>query len=101
MAGDEFAVLLGPMPHPTDAHRVAEKLVAALEPPLSLAGGERCIGVTVGIALFPDHASEADALLKRADQAMYGAKRAGKNRYRFAGEEDGGARAGSGPQSSD
>ncbi len=101
MAGDEFAVLLGPMPHPTDAHRVAEKLVAALAAPIPLSAGERTIGVSVGIALFPDHATEADALLKCADQAMYGAKRAGKNRYHFSGDDAAANRAGGGTRSSD
>jgi len=101
MAGDEFAVLLGPMPHPTDAHRVAEKLVAALAAPIPLSAGERRIGVSVGIALFPEHATEADALLKSADQAMYSAKRAGKNRYHFAGDNAVADRAGGGARSSD
>lgn len=87
VSGDEFAVLLGPTPHPEHAGQVAAKLLASLEAPLDVTDGEPAVlGVSIGIARYPEDAEEAEVLLKRADEAMYAAKQAGRNRHRFHGQ---------------
>jgi diguanylate cyclase (GGDEF)-like protein len=63
---------------------VARKLLAALELPYDLGNGRQAlISASIGISVFPDDAGDAATLMKHADTAMYGAKQAGKNGYRF------------------
>ncbi len=73
LGGDEFAVLL-PGTDETGASRVAQKLLAGLEQAFPLEGEQLDIGASVGIAVAPAHAQQADQLLSRADVAMYAAK---------------------------
>jgi len=76
LAGDEFAVVLPNADAPTAAV-IAERLVRALDRPLSLDGHSVRIGASIGAATLPDDAAEFDELLRRADRAMYTAKRGG------------------------
>ncbi|KFN44916.1 putative bifunctional diguanylate cyclase/phosphodiesterase [Arenimonas oryziterrae] len=81
--GDEFIVLfLGDDIRATSA-RLAEALIEEIQRPLVLQGKQVFLGASVGITLFPFDASNAGQLLKNADIAMYQAKVAGKNCYRF------------------
>ncbi|MGW5354931.1 putative bifunctional diguanylate cyclase/phosphodiesterase [Streptomyces sp. NPDC004031] len=75
LGGDEFAVLLPGCDSTTRAQRVARTLVAALASPLSLDGLSLVLEASAGVAVFPDHALDAEGLLRRADVAMYQAKR--------------------------
>ncbi|MDX6356641.1 MAG: diguanylate cyclase, partial [Streptomyces sp.] len=75
LGGDEFAVLLPSCDSTTRAQRVARALVAALGSPLSLDGLTLVLEASAGVAVFPDHAVDAEGLLRRADVAMYQAKR--------------------------
>ncbi|CAG6391761.1 EAL domain-containing protein [Streptomyces cocklensis] len=75
LGGDEFAVLLPGCDSPTRAQRIARTLVAALASPLSLDGLSLVLEASAGVAVFPDHARDAEGLLRRADVAMYQAKR--------------------------
>ena len=75
LGGDEFAVLLPGCDSPTRAQRVARTLVAALGSPISLDGVSLVLEASAGVAVFPDHALDAEGLLRRADVAMYQAKR--------------------------
>jgi diguanylate cyclase (GGDEF)-like protein/PAS domain S-box-containing protein len=75
LGGDEFAILL---PGPTDlvsACRVAERLIDALKEPFSIEGLLLEVGVSIGVALYPEHGASAQELLQHADVAMYAAKR--------------------------
>lgn len=81
VAGDEFTVLLGPSSEPLDPQEVSGRLLDALRAPVSCQGVECRLGVSIGIAFFPADAQEPDALLRCADQAMYLAKRRGRNRF--------------------
>jgi diguanylate cyclase (GGDEF)-like protein/PAS domain S-box-containing protein len=76
MGGDEFVVLLHEVGDIGDATQVAEKIHACIREPI--VDGERrlTVGTSIGISLFPDHGETPDALLHRADHAMY----RGKNR---------------------
>jgi diguanylate cyclase (GGDEF)-like protein len=71
LGGDEFAVLL---PGNQAADSVAERIGAALERPFMINGVMVQVEASTGIALYPDHARDADGLLQRADVAMYQAK---------------------------
>jgi diguanylate cyclase (GGDEF)-like protein len=77
LGGDEFAVLLPPGNGADAALRVGDKVIDAIERPFEVEGLELDIGVSVGIALYPEHATEDGELLRRADVAMYLAKGAG------------------------
>ncbi|ARZ67727.1 bifunctional diguanylate cyclase/phosphodiesterase [Streptomyces sp. HU2014] len=75
LGGDEFAVLLPVADSLTSAQRVARSLVAALGSPLDLDGLTLVLEASAGVAVYPDHALDAEGLLRRADVAMYQAKR--------------------------
>ena len=87
LGGDEFAVLL-PTAHFEDARLIAERLLQVLEQPFALGGLELEIDASIGIALAPDHGSDADALLRRADVAMYVAKRSSSGYALYTAEQD-------------
>jgi len=79
LGGDEFVVLLegirlGESPQP-----MAQKMLAAFSQPFDLHGTTLRIQPSIGIALYPDHGMHENALLSRADEAMYVAKRSGGN----------------------
>jgi diguanylate cyclase (GGDEF)-like protein/PAS domain S-box-containing protein len=76
LGGDEFAVLL-PGAVEAEAAAAASKLVEAVMEPYRLAGRTRRVGISIGIAVFPRDGRDFDALLHRADLAMYAAKRLG------------------------
>jgi diguanylate cyclase (GGDEF)-like protein len=73
---DRFGILLPRLAKDGDAARAAEKILAALSRQLDVSGAALSIDATVGIACAPGHAQDADALLQRAEAAMYVAKRA-------------------------
>jgi diguanylate cyclase (GGDEF)-like protein len=74
LGGDEFAILL-PNATPADAGRVAAEIVRDLEVPMTLDGHLVDVRGSIGIAAYPDHGNESATLLRRADIAMYAAKR--------------------------
>ncbi|MCS0604112.1 bifunctional diguanylate cyclase/phosphodiesterase [Streptomyces sp. LP11] len=75
LGGDEFAVLLPVADSTTSATRIARGLVTALSSPLDLDGLTLVLEASAGVAVYPDHALDAEGLLRRADVAMYQAKR--------------------------
>ncbi|MEU5159802.1 bifunctional diguanylate cyclase/phosphodiesterase [Streptomyces sp. NPDC020875] len=75
LGGDEFAVLLPATDSITSAQRVARRLAAELSSPLDLDGLTLVLEASAGVAVFPEHARDAEGLLRRADVAMYQAKR--------------------------
>ena len=83
--GDEFLVLLSDLEdHPEHvAEAVGAKLHVALQHPFSVAGAELMAAASVGVSLYPDDASDSEALLRHADAAMYKAKAAGGGQLAF------------------
>jgi diguanylate cyclase (GGDEF)-like protein len=79
--GDEFVAILPGLTEQHEVGRIADKLINALSSPFSIAEHQCSIGVSVGIGLYPDCASNADGLVQLADHAMYTAKLSGKNGY--------------------
>ncbi|HYM86030.1 MAG TPA: diguanylate cyclase, partial [Pseudoxanthomonas sp.] len=81
--GDEFVILIQDGDVRAAATRLAEALVKELGQPLVVEGRQVFLGTSIGITLFPEDAAGAVALMKNGDIAMYQAKVAGKNCYRF------------------
>ena len=79
--GDEFVVLLPGLEAPEAACCVARKILAACDTPFELAGQRVQVGLSGGIALFPQHGDSFDELSRHADDAMYAAKRGGRMRF--------------------
>ena len=81
--GDEFVILIQNGDVRASATALAEALVKELGQPLVVEGRQVFLGTSIGITLFPEDASGATSLMKNGDIAMYQAKVAGKNCYRF------------------
>lgn len=85
-AGDEFVILLPGLAHAEDAEVVATKIVGLVSEAIPVGKQRHTVTVSVGLARYPNHGPEATDLLRAADDAMYCAKYAGKNRWRWAPE---------------
>lgn len=87
LGGDEFLVLLEHVTDIGDVAHVANKILAALAQPFDLGEHELHVTVSIGVSLYPRDAQDAESLLKYADTALYKAKDAGRNTYRFFSPE--------------
>lgn len=83
MGGDEFTILLSELKHKDDASRVADKLIKTVNRPVQIGKFTCHVGISIGISLYPADSESADTLLRQADDAMYEAKNAGKNTFRY------------------
>jgi diguanylate cyclase (GGDEF)-like protein/PAS domain S-box-containing protein len=84
IGGDEFVTVLFNTRSHEPAARIAESIIEAINEPLCVDGKLAHVGVSIGIAMYPEHGRTAADLIRKADAAMYAAKAAGKNAYRFA-----------------
>ncbi len=85
LGGDEFALIMPEVSSADAVMQFAFELVARINEPFMLPQGTAQISCSIGVALYPDHADTIEALLQRADTAMYRAKEAGKNQVQIAG----------------
>jgi len=83
LGGDEFVMLLSDIASPEAAAAVARKLSDEVGRPVQLAGREVKVGVSMGLALYPDDGKDPETLMKQADAAMYRCKRDGRGGYQF------------------
>ncbi|MDB5800708.1 MAG: diguanylate cyclase [Rhodocyclales bacterium] len=83
LGGDEFALILVMQDDQQGAWLVAKKVRDVLRAPFHLQGHEARVTASIGITIYPDDAADADTLLKYADTAMYQAKHAGRDTFRF------------------
>ncbi|WP_432460895.1 diguanylate cyclase domain-containing protein [Agarivorans sp. QJM3NY_25] len=92
IGGDEFVMILQGLElctePPQEGELMAIKVLNKLSKPIEVAATSHEIGASLGIALFPDHANNMDELLHIADQAMYQAKRRGKNKFQFGSKHE-------------
>jgi len=81
MGGDEFAIIQQFGDQPSAASALAERLVKTIGQPFELVRRHSLIGVSIGIAFYPQHGKSPDILLRNADIALYRAKKAGGNTF--------------------
>ena len=89
LSGDEFTLLLQDLERENDAQHVAQKILDCLVEPVQVGGHTLHVRTSIGIALFPTDATEPEALLQRADRAMYKAKEQGGQGWVFASDDQG------------
>ena len=87
VGGDEFVVILEPISHHDDAGRIAKSILEALTAPITKVAEDCHVGASIGIAIYPDNATDPQALMKCADETMYRVKNSGRNNYLYF-EED-------------
>jgi diguanylate cyclase (GGDEF)-like protein/PAS domain S-box-containing protein len=81
MGGDEFVAVLSDLEHLHDCHPVLDRMLRAAADPVRLGDRLFQLSASIGVTLFPADGVGPDLLIRHADQAMYQAKQAGKNRY--------------------
>jgi diguanylate cyclase (GGDEF)-like protein/PAS domain S-box-containing protein len=81
LGGDEFIIILNDIPDTTVVGTVAQKIIETLASPYLLRSHPVFVSASVGITLYPDDGETYEVLLKSADQAMYAAKKEGRNRF--------------------
>ncbi len=83
MGGDEFTVILGELPSSSHLEGVLQKMLGALGSVFQLGTEQVFVSASIGITMYPSDATGIEDLLKNADQALYVAKGAGRNRFSF------------------
>jgi diguanylate cyclase (GGDEF)-like protein/PAS domain S-box-containing protein len=83
LGGDEFTIVLSDPAGSSGIDRLAYQVLNQLSMPFQLGQERAYVSASIGIALYPDDASDLEDLVKYADQAMYAAKRVGRNRYSY------------------
>ncbi len=92
--GDEFAIVPWGATDVPRAVLIAEKLLQAVDKPLTIDDQPVAVTLSIGIAVFPQHADDADALMRRADVAMYTAKRARSGFSVYSADQEGSENSG-------
>ena len=83
LGGDEFAILLHDQTERMFVEVVAERVIQKLAMQIPAASGDIAVSGSMGIAMFPADGNNSETLLRHADQAMYHAKKNGKNQFCF------------------
>ena len=79
--GDEFAIILPEIRCRENVVEIAQRLIQAMQPEFILEGNRLKVTTSIGIALYPDDGLDSSTLLRSADQALYQAKKSGRNNY--------------------
>ncbi len=82
IGGDEFAILTAQAAAPEGVAAICQRIMDAFSPMLPVDGAAEWTTVSVGVAIFPDHGQDQDALYKASDLALYSAKKSGRNAWR-------------------
>lgn len=83
IGGDEFAIIQPLGSQPSAALALAQRLLQALQQPFDIGGQRVLVGVSIGLAVYPQGGETPDQLLRNADTALYRAKEGGRNAYRL------------------
>jgi len=86
LGGDEFTVLLTDLTESRIAEQVAQRLLDVLRQPVTCVGHEVCASASIGLAVYPQHGTDVDTLVRKADIAMYSVKENGRNGWRMYDE---------------
>ena len=89
LGGDEFVVLIDEFVDPFELEAVAQRILIAAAQPFPLAGPDGEVSASIGISVYPTDGTDIESLTKSADSAMYRAKQAGRNTYRFFSDATG------------
>ena len=81
IGGDEFLIIAGGIDNSDEVGRICTRLIKTIGAPLSVGDTEVTVGVSIGAAIYPDHATDGASMRRKADVAMYRVKRTGKNNY--------------------
>ena len=87
LGGDEFLITLTHIKDVPDAAVAAERLMDIMTAEFVVQGHSLSIGCSIGISMYPEHGTDTETLIKNADAAMYSAKEAGRNNFRFFADE--------------
>lgn len=83
LGGDEFTIVIGGLDEASRVEHVAIHILQRLSEPFKLADEVAYVSASIGITLYPDDASTVDEMLKNGDQAMYAAKKKGRNNFQY------------------
>jgi diguanylate cyclase (GGDEF)-like protein/PAS domain S-box-containing protein len=86
VGGEEFVAIVGGLSRPQDATKVVAALLGMFQAPIGLDDCNEHVTVSIGAALYPDDAADAETLRRLSDDALYRAKRAGRNRAAYASD---------------
>jgi len=88
LGGDEFAIISLQLRVPADAGDIAQRIIDVVKQPLTIDGHSVIVSTSIGISVYPDDATDAPQLVKHADDALYTAKRHGRNKFEFYNAAD-------------
>ncbi len=83
LGGDEFLIIIGEIKSRSDVEYVAEKIISLISREFVIDNTSVFVSASIGISIFPDHGTRSESLMKKADSAMYMAKKQGKNCFCF------------------
>lgn len=83
MGGDEFMLIFADLKQTDDVNIITEKILEDFRNPIEVNGYTLSITTSIGIAIYPDHGTDIETLVKNADIAMYSVKQTGRNGYRY------------------
>ena len=88
LGGDEFVLLFSELDNVRECDHAINRVISVLTTPFRISGHEISISASIGVTLYPQDGSDSDTLLRHADQAMYAAKQAGRNRFHLFDPEN-------------
>jgi len=88
LGGDEFVLLFSELDNVRECDHALNRVISVLTTPFRIGGHEISISASIGVTLYPQDGSDSDTLLRHADQAMYAAKQAGRNRFHLFDPEN-------------
>lgn len=83
VGGDEFSIVMTGVEDKYSLESLVKRIIASVSKPVQLDAGDAAVGVSIGIAYYPDHGQTPEALIKKADEALYRAKKSGKNTFQL------------------
>lgn len=83
LGGDEFVLILSDVMSPEECGQILDRVLQTVKQPVNVDGNLLSTSASIGVSLYPIDNADPDTLLRHADQAMYMAKQAGKNRYQM------------------